>query len=116
MRERTTNEETIIGSGVKVEGTFQASGNVTIKGTVTGSVGTENDLHLEQGALIEAEAQAKNAFIAGEIKGNLKVQEKAHLAPSAKIVGDLTCQRLVIEEGAVFNGRCSMGEVPSSEE
>jgi cytoskeletal protein CcmA (bactofilin family) len=102
--------ETIIGAGVKVEGTFIAFGNVIVKGQVSGSIETKNDLKVEEGALIEADVKTKNAYVAGEIKGNLKAEEKVSLAATAKITGDISCKTLGINEGAIFNGRCSMGE------
>ncbi len=107
---RPEDAETIIGAGVKVEGTFVSFGNVIVKGQVSGSVETKNDLKVENGALIEADVKAKNAYVAGEIKGNLKAEEKIDLAASAKITGDISCKILGINEGAIFNGRCSMGE------
>jgi len=107
---RPEDAETIIGAGVKVEGTFVSFGNVIVKGQVSGSVETKNDLKVEKGALIEAEVKAKNAYVAGEIKGNLKVEEKIILADSAKITGDISCKVLGINEGAILNGRCNMSD------
>jgi len=112
---RDEDAETIIGSGVKVEGTFVAFGNVTVKGTVSGSIETKNDLRVENGALIEADAKAKNAFVAGAIKGNLKAEEKIKLSESAQVAGDLECKTLSVDEGAAFNGRCVMGGEKASE-
>lgn len=107
---RPEDAETIIGAGVKVEGTFVSFGNVIVKGQVSGSVETKNDLKVEKGALIEADVKAKNAYVAGEIKGNLKVEEKIILADSAKITGDISCKVLGINEGAILNGRCNMSD------
>lgn len=100
--------ETIIGAGVKVEGTFVSFGDVIVKGEVSGSVETKNNLRVEKGALINADVGAKNAYISGEIKGNVKVDEKVVLTRTAKISGDISCQSIAIEEGAIFNGRCQM--------
>lgn len=108
--------ETIIGSGVKVEGTFHSSGNVIVRGEVQGSLGTESGLRVEEGAIIKAEVKAESAYIAGEIKGNLTIQGKLALAATAKIKGDIVCSSLLVEEGAVINGHCSMGEEPEVEE
>ncbi len=102
--------ETIIGSGVKVEGTFAASGNVIVKGEVQGSLETKGDLRVEEGAVINAEVKAGNAYVAGRIKGNLTVEEKLSLASQANVEGDIKCSSLLVEEGAVINGRCTMGQ------
>lgn len=113
---QTTDSETIIGQGVKVEGNFVGEGNVVVKGQVKGSITTKNDLKVEEGALVEADASVRNAVIAGEIKGNIKAEEKVKLINSAKVLGNIECQILSVEEGVVFNGQCLMGEKKSLEE
>jgi len=106
---RSEEAETIIGEGVKVEGTFNAFGDVIIKGELTGSLETENNLSVKDRGKVEADIRAKNALIAGEIKGNLDVEEKIELSSTAKVFGDINCRVLAINEGAVLNGRCRVG-------
>jgi cytoskeletal protein CcmA (bactofilin family) len=101
--------ETIIGTGVRVEGTFSAVGNVIVKGQLVGSLETESDVAVRESGVIEANLKAKNSSIAGEIKGNLDVVEKIELASTAKVLGDINCRVLAIEEGAILNGRCRVG-------
>ena len=102
--------QTVIGAGVKVEGTFVAFGNVIVKGQVSGTLETKNDLHLEEGAFIDGDISANNAYLAGEIKGNVKVNERVEFGKTARLTGDLNCKILSVEPGAIFNGRCTMGE------
>lgn len=106
---KAEDAQTVIGAGVKVEGTFVAFGNVIVKGQVSGTLETKNDLHLEEGALVDGDITAKNAYLAGEIKGNVRTEEQVVLDKGARLNGDLNCKVLSIEAGAVFNGRCSMG-------
>ena len=106
---RSEEAETIIGEGVKVDGTFNAFGNVMIKGELTGSLSTQSDLSVKEKGRVEADIVAKNAFIAGEIKGNLDVEEKIELSSTARVSGDLNCRVLAIDEGAILSGRCKVG-------
>ncbi len=101
--------ETIIGAGVRVEGTFNAVGNVIVKGELVGSMETQSDVYLMEGGIIEANIKANNAIIAGRVKGNLKVDEKIELNSTARLSGDINCQSLSIEEGAVLHGKCNVG-------
>ncbi len=101
--------ETTIGMGVKVEGTFNAIGNVIIKGELVGSMETQSDVYLMDGGIIEANIKSKNAIIAGQVKGNLSVEEKIELNSTAKLLGDINCQYLSIEEGAILHGKCKVG-------
>ncbi len=109
LKLKPEDAETIIGTGVKVEGTFTAFGDVIVKGQLTGSLSTENNLSLRSSGKVEANIRAKNASIGGELKGNLTVDEKIELASTAKVSGDIHCRVLAIEEGAVLNGRCKVG-------
>ena len=104
--------ETIIGAGVKVEGTFNAVGNVVVKGELVGSMETQSDVYLMEGGVIEANIKASNAIIAGRVKGNLKVEEKIELSSTARLSGDINCQSLSIEEGAILHGKCKVGGDP----
>jgi len=101
--------ETIIGAGVRVEGTFNAVGNVVVKGELVGSMETQSDVYLMEGGVIEANIKASNAIIAGRVKGNLKVEEKIELNSTARLLGDINCQSLSIEEGAILHGKCKVG-------
>lgn len=106
---QTPNEtETIIGPSVKVEGNFKSEGNITVEGIVQGSLKTNHDLKIGPTAKIKAEVEANNLFLAGEIRGNIKIKEKTQLKNSAKIFGNIETKVLSIEEGAIINGKCLM--------
>lgn len=100
--------ETVIGPSVKVEGDFISKGNVTVEGAVYGTLKTDKDLKIGSGAKISADVFAANAFIAGEIKGNVKVGNKLELTDTSKIFGDVETRTLVMAAGSVLNGKCSM--------
>jgi len=102
--------ETIIGAGVKVDGTFTAFGNVIVKGQLLGSLTTESDVNIKEGGSVDADIKAKNATIAGKVDGTLEVDEKIQLASSAKVMGDINCNVLSIEEGAILQGSCNVGK------
>lgn len=104
--------ETIIGPGVKLEGSFSGQENIVIKGQVKGNLSTTSDLRIEEGAAVElkSDSSAKNLYLAGELRGNIRVEERAILGTSAQLLGDLICKTLSVQEGAIFNGRCVMGE------
>jgi len=109
LKIKPEDAETIIGAGVKVEGTFNAIGDVIVKGELTGSLETQSNLHLMEGGTIEANIKSQNAIIFGRVKGNLKVEEKIDLGSTAQLNGDINCQSLAIEEGATLSGKCKVG-------
>ena len=102
--------ETIIGPSVNVEGDFASKGNMTIEGSVSGTVKTERDLRIGSEAKLAADVWAANAFVAGEVRGNMKVEEKIELTESAKIFGDIEASILIMAPGSILNGRCTMDQ------
>lgn len=102
--------DTIIAAGVKVEGDFQSQGNLIIEGEVLGSVKTSADLFVGEKAKIHASVSAANAKVSGEVRGNLKVKDRLELGPLSRIAGDVKTKTLIVEAGAVVNGKISMGE------
>ncbi len=111
LEEGDTEEDlrdTIIAQGVRVEGDFNSKGNIIIEGAVLGAVKTNNNLHVGERAKIAASVNAKDAFIAGEVQGNVKVKEKLELAATARVYGDIEAKTLVINAGAIMNGKCVM--------
>lgn len=108
--EYTHEVETVIGPSVKVEGDFSAQGNVTIEGSLSGKLRTEQHLTVGSEAKIWANVVAGSAAIAGEIQGNIKVQEGLELASTARVFGDVKASVLSIAAGAVLHGKCQIGE------
>lgn len=98
---------TIIGDGVKLEGKFSGTGKVTVRGEVVGSLKTTDDIAIEPSARVEADVEAKNLTVSGEIHGNVLCHGQLTLLASGKIFGDVTTEILSVETGAVIKGQCS---------
>lgn len=100
--------ETVVGPSVHVEGDFSSEGNIIVKGIVSGNVHTSKQLTVEKGAKIFAHVKAGTGIISGEVKGNVKVDGRLELTGTAQVVGDIDCQILVVEAGALLYGKVSM--------
>lgn len=106
--EEFTTSETIIGPSVHLEGNFTGQGNVQVAGSLSGSLQTSGGVQVEKGARVNANINAKIISIAGEVHGDVKAGERLELAASARLFGNIETRVLVIEEGAVLNGKCNM--------
>ncbi|HIG73720.1 MAG TPA: polymer-forming cytoskeletal protein [Bacteroidetes bacterium] len=105
----SADQHNIIGAGSTVEGTLRAGGNVHVSGTVNGNVEVDGRTVVMQGGVIDGELTSTSAEIAGRVKGQVRCSERLVLKPTAMIDGDIQTAKLVIEDGATFNGRCEMG-------
>ncbi len=101
--------ETVIAPSVRVEGDFVSEGNVRIEGMVTGSIATERDLIVGENAKIKADVQARNATLAGELHGNLRVFDRLELSATAHVYGDIQAKVLSVAPGAIMRGQLVIG-------
>lgn len=100
---------TVIARGVKVEGDFKSQGDVVIEGEVQGTVAAAGTLTVGTEAFIKADIHADEAIISGAVEGNVTVTKQAMLHSGAKLKGDLTAERIMVESGAVLDGRMQVG-------
>jgi cytoskeletal protein CcmA (bactofilin family) len=108
MAQDNTAAETVVGPSVKIQGDLNSEGNIRIEGSVLGKVNTTQSVHIGEAAVIQADIQAGNAIIAGQVQGNIKVSGNLILQATARVNGDLACTVLRVEDGALFTGKCSM--------
>lgn len=104
------NLNTILGKGSTFEGTLKVEESLRVDGKIKGKVSTTDSLVIGKEGEIEGEIKTKNAIIGGRVKANLKASGKVILESKSQFIGELTTTRLVIDDGAVFEGQCTMQE------
>jgi cytoskeletal protein CcmA (bactofilin family) len=102
--------ESVVGPSVKIQGDLNSEGSVRVEGQVTGKIKTAQMFQSAEGSKITADISAGSAEIGGDVKGNIRVASGLVLLGSARLTGDVTCGTLRVEEGAVWSGRCTMGQ------
>ncbi|MSP58172.1 MAG: polymer-forming cytoskeletal protein [Flavobacteriaceae bacterium] len=103
----------IIGQGTRITGDLISNGDFRVDGSIEGHVKVGQRLVIGNTGKILGNIEVDSATIAGHIKGNITVKQVLELKPTAKIDGDIITNKMVIESGAQFNGRCSMNVVVS---
>lgn len=104
------NPDTIIGRGVRVEGTLQATGDVQINGDFAGKLVADGDVVIGDSAEIEADISAQNVYVAGEVIGHIDAIDKIEILETGKIDGNVNSSSLVIESGGILKGKSTMHE------
>jgi cytoskeletal protein CcmA (bactofilin family) len=100
----------VIGADTTIEGNIVSNGDVRIDGTLVGSIKTSSKLVLGVSGKIEGDINAKSADISGKIEGNAQVSEILYLKSTSRVHGDIATDKLVVESGGEFNGKCIMGK------
>jgi cytoskeletal protein CcmA (bactofilin family) len=99
---------TVVGQGARLEGTVVSAGSLRVDGQVKGTITAEGDVVLSPNSQVDADVHAQNVSVAGTFKGNIVAKQKAELAKSGKVEGNVTSKVLVVAEGAVFSGQSVM--------
>ena len=102
------NVQTMIGAGAIVNGPITLKGGIIIYGKVYGDIQTDGPLRITISGQVFGNVQAIDAHIGGSIKGDITVTNKIVLGSKSEISGDLIYRSLIIEDGAQFEGSCSV--------
>ncbi|MBI2607315.1 MAG: polymer-forming cytoskeletal protein [Candidatus Doudnabacteria bacterium] len=110
MARQQEQPETIVASGMRIEGELKSNGNIRIDGVVAGKIQTAHDIMVGGTAQIDADINAENAVVAGVVAGNITVKGSILIMETGKVAGNISCANLGIREGAIFSGNCKMSE------
>ncbi|MFN3597125.1 MAG: polymer-forming cytoskeletal protein [Rubricoccaceae bacterium] len=108
-RGAVADQHNIIGRETTIEGTLRAKGNVHVSGTIRGNVDVEGRTVVMPGGTVEGELVSTSAEVGGRVEGRVVVRERLVLKATAVVEGDIRTDKLIIEDGAAFNGVCEMG-------
>lgn len=98
----------MIGEGTVFEGTLRSESDVRISGRIVGKLHVGGKAIVATEGVVEGEMVATNAEVAGSVQGEIKIKELLVLKGSARIDGNIEANRLIVEEGSIFNGKCQM--------
>ena len=95
--------------GSRVSGQLSFQGPARIDGNVDGEIQCQGTLTIGPGAEVKAKITSQAVVIHGKVEGNVSAKEKVELVAPARLIGNIDTPRLIIAEGVVFDGDCSMG-------
>jgi len=98
-----------LGKGSRVEGKLSFEGSVRIDGQVEGDISAQDTVVIGKNAEVTAQIHASTVIIEGRVNGDVTARQRIELRAPSKLFGNLVTPSLVIHEGAVFEGHCTMG-------
>ena len=107
-KDSQSEDVSIISGGVKLEGNLYSEGSVRIDGTVVGNVKVNGNLTIGENAHIQGEINANSIVMGGNVQGKVTALEILKLESRSVLKGDLITRKLIIEEGAIFEGNSIM--------
>ena len=100
----------LIATGTVFEGKIRTPGSIRIDGRIVGEVMATQNVSIGNGGDINGNISAKNITIGGKITGTVVAQEMLVFESKAVVRGDIRAAKLVVNEGAVYDGKCAMSD------
>ncbi len=99
-----------LGPSLMIKGELIGGEDLKLEGKIEGAISLDGHrLNVGSTAHIHADIVAREVVIAGEVIGNVNAPDRIELKKGGSVVGDLTTNRLVIEDGAIFKGSIEIG-------
>ncbi len=95
-------------AGSHVQGNLHFENTFRIDGRFTGQVKSDGNLIVGEGGQVEGEIEVGQIFIAGKVEGQVRAHRRVQIASTGKVFASLDTPALVVEDGALFEGRCAM--------
>src|ERR1700727_1381426 len=104
-----------IGKSVVIKGELSGSEDLYLDGQVEGSIALKgNSLTVGPNGQVKASVEAKGVVVQGKLEGNIQASDRVELRKSAIVTGDITTQRISIEEGAYLKGKVEIQGKPDA--
>ena len=99
---------TMIGSDVEIEGSISLKQGIIIYGQVHGDVKTEGPVRIAQFGLVDGNVTGLDIRVGGTVLGNINSSGQVILGEKCVLKGDIVYRKLLIEDGAQFEGKCDI--------
>jgi cytoskeletal protein CcmA (bactofilin family) len=101
---------TLIGYGCEFEGNMSTSSSTRIDGKLKGRITGENSIVVGEDGLVLGEIKASETVVYGKVEGTIETNS-LEIKKSGIVLGDIFVESLIVEDGGIFNGRCTMNEI-----
>jgi cytoskeletal protein CcmA (bactofilin family) len=107
-KERVELRESLIASGLSIEGKISGTGHVRIAGSFKGDVQVEGNLSIEPGAKHQGEVRAAAVTVSGELTGNISARH-IDVTATGIVIGDVKADTITVAAGSRMRGHVEFG-------
>ena len=100
----------LLGEGVEMVGEISFSNGLRVDGVIKGRIRSEAALLIGPKGKVEAEVNIRRVSINGEFRGVIHASDRVEIHKEGRVYGDLFTPCLIIEAGALFDGKCNMSD------
>ncbi|PKL18769.1 MAG: cell division protein [Spirochaetae bacterium HGW-Spirochaetae-5] len=98
----------VIGEKSYFTGNFSINGSLRIDGRFEGKSLKADQLYIGHEGKVKTNIEAVSVIVEGLIMGNINATSRVLLMPTAKVFGDIRTPELIIQNGVLLEGRCTI--------
>ena len=98
----------VIGKGICIRGNLSGREELVIEGEFEGRISLDSHLIIKSTAVVNADIEAVVLTVAGIMNGGVVASDQVGILAGASVTGDIKAPRVMIEDGASFNGHIDM--------
>src|ERR1700684_4510890 len=99
-----------ISQRIKIKGEITGSEDLFIDGPVEGKLNLGNSsVTIGPNGTVKADISAREVVVRGRVEGKIAGKERVQLWSTGQVSGEISTQRLAIEDGAVLRGKAETG-------
>lgn len=103
--------DSTIESKVNIDGNIYTESSLYMAGKLNGEIRSDSDVYIGGDGIINGNIYARNILVAGVVEGLIEASGVLKIMNTGKIYGDINVFRFIAAEGAIFEGKCSMGDM-----
>lgn len=96
--------------GSAFKGELEFEDTMRIDGKFNGKIHSKNELIVGESANIDGDIHVGRIAISGTVVGKIVAAQRVEIHRNGKVYADVDTPALIIEEGAIFQGNCVMGD------
>jgi len=97
-----------IDKDTEITGDIKFKDSFRIDGIFKGKILSGGSLIVGETGDLEADVEADSISINGRVKGSLNARDRIEIFSQGRVTGKIVAPKLIIEEGAFFQGSCQM--------
>lgn len=109
MSDDGSGSSAFLGKGSRIVGKLSFEGPARIEGMVEGEILAQDLLTIGESAVVNAQITGIAVIVHGRVTGDVVARKRLEIRAPGRLVGNISTPSLVIHEGVVFEGQCTMG-------
>jgi cytoskeletal protein CcmA (bactofilin family) len=106
--QRHEEANSIIGNNSQFQGKFAVKGAIRIDGKFEGDSLIVDKVFIGPKGKVKTNVKASSVVVEGVLIGNIQATNRVLLLPSSRILGDIQTPELIIQNGTILRGNCTI--------